>query len=327
MGNSNSQQSSEETVNFQKLDKYFTKELIGSWLKKEKINLEDYLEPLLALYTDGVEIKSSLLLPKDDKFEKHLSNMLDYHVNHILGKPVKNGQSQAFTIPKIIGVSHVLTNMDVAYLQTHLPESSRSIWNVVYNSSINGESWAQFLNALLRCPSRTLIIIQTEERTFGAFMSTPWVSNPGTFVGDSDNFLFSLQNKDSATMIYKPTFFNENYAYLSIHSSSCTNGMGFGGQLDYFGLFLKDDFTGSSFAKPTSTTYGSPQLSANETFKITHLEVVTVEEYDPEEYFIKNPGFQQLFGKKENMEFLELAGIEMYSKSIPPPVHDEPQSE
>ena len=47
-----------------------------------------------------------------------------------------------------------------------------------------------------------------------------------------------------------------------------------GGQLDYFGLWLSQDYgTGHSKAKSHCTTYNSPQLSKSESFKVQTLEV------------------------------------------------------
>eukprot|EP00835_Amoeboradix_gromovi_P003932 NODE_280_length_11906_cov_0.405268.p5 type:complete len:325 gc:universal NODE_280_length_11906_cov_0.405268:5685-4711(-) len=313
MGNSNSLASTEDNVNFQKLDKYFSKSVSGAWLKKEPVQLNDYIEPLMKLYVNSNSIESSIVVPNDENFKQHLLLMLNYHFNNILGNSVKNGYSLGFLMPKIVGQSNLLNSMYVCYLQSHLQDTCRIRWKIVYNSSIDGTAWSQFIYALVKCPCRSLIIIKSEGKTFGGHMATPWSNNPGQFVGNSDNFLFSLNGENSA--IYKSTFYNENYAYLSLNSASCTNGLGFGGQLDYFGLYLKDDFTGSSFAKPISTTYGSPQFTNNEKFVIDHLEVVIVEEFDPEDYKIRNPSWQA-FGRQDNMEFLEMAGFEMHSKNL-----------
>ena len=46
-----------------------------------------------------------------------------------------------------------------------------------------------------------------------------------------------------------------------------------GGQLNYFGFWLDDDFgSGHSRGQPSCTTYGNPPLSAQEEFKIDKLE-------------------------------------------------------
>ena len=46
-----------------------------------------------------------------------------------------------------------------------------------------------------------------------------------------------------------------------------------GGQHNYFGLWLSTEFgKGQSKAKPTSTTFGNPQLSAKEDFLVDVVE-------------------------------------------------------
>lgn len=58
-------------------------------------------------------------------------------------------------------------------------------------------------------------------------------------------------------------------------SSGCLQGMG--GQHGYFGLWLDSEFGhGHSRARPKCTTYGSPQLSAEEEFTLDSLEVWAV---------------------------------------------------
>ena len=320
MGNDASKmKTSEEMVNFQKLDRHFSAAVVGKWLKNDLIDSEAYFVDLMGHYGKGSMVHITNECSKDEKYKVHLREMLDYHMNWLLNKPVKNGLQHGFLIPKISGKSDILNMSHISYLQMHLIESCRHHWKVIYNSRVNGESWSQFLNPLLTCPSRTLIIINSGKRTFGAFMSEPWQSNPGVFVGTSDNFLFHLKDEDSETLAYKSTFYNDNYAYLSIHAASCINGMGFGGQVDFFGLYLNENFIGNSFAKPLSSTYGSPQLTEQESFKIDHLEAISVEEFDPEDYKIKHPNFTP-FGKQETLEFLELAGIQTHSNAIPPPV-------
>lgn len=52
---------------------------------------------------------------------------------------------------------------------------------------------------------------------------------------------------------------------------------GMGGQHYYFGLWIDVDFgKGHSKAKPTCTTYNSPQLSAQEDFRFVKMEVWAV---------------------------------------------------
>ena len=58
------------------------------------------------------------------------------------------------------------------------------------------------------------------------------------------------------------------------NSGSYVYSQGMGGQLNYFGLWLENDFgSGHSRGQPSCTTYGSPQLSGDELFKFDKLEV------------------------------------------------------
>lgn len=56
-----------------------------------------------------------------------------------------------------------------------------------------------------------------------------------------------------------------------------TPTQGMGGQFDYFGLWIDQDYgKGHSRAKPKCTTYDSPQLSGSENFVIDCVEVWAV---------------------------------------------------
>ena len=175
MGNKSSNASNTaESVNFQQLDKYFSQQVISKWMQKQTVEIDEYLESLMKIYSQHLNLPNSLDYPNDELFKRHLSKMFNYHMERILDKPVKNGAEQGFVAPNIIGTSSSLTSMDLMYLQAQLPELCRKQWRVLYNSSDHGESWAQFLEAILKDPTKTLIIIKSGDRTFGAFMSQPW---------------------------------------------------------------------------------------------------------------------------------------------------------
>lgn len=64
--------------------------------------------------------------------------------------------------------------------------------------------------------------------------------------------------------------------FLVLNPCVCCH-QGMGGQHDYFGLWLDSDFgRGHSRARPKCTTYGSPQLSAEEDFSLDSVEVWAV---------------------------------------------------
>ncbi|EDV25495.1 uncharacterized protein TRIADDRAFT_24535 [Trichoplax adhaerens] len=77
--------------------------------------------------------------------------------------------------------------------------------------------------------------------------------------------------------VYTTTRYNKNYQYLNCNMQTLPNGLGMGGQFDYFGLWIDAEYgKGHSMAGPKCTTYGSPQLSGNKTFEIDCLEVWSI---------------------------------------------------
>ena len=93
----------------------------------------------------------------------------------------------------------------------------------------------------------------------------PWIPCP-SFFGNSEAFVFQGH---PTIRIYRPTRINDNFMYYNSGTKTLSNGIGFGGQMDYYGWFINDDFeSGQSRAQPTSTTYGNPQLSKFTDFKI-----------------------------------------------------------
>lgn len=131
-----------------------------------------------------------------------------------------------------------------------------------------------------------LIIKDREGCVYGGYASQPWERH-SDFYGDMKSFLFQLNPKAS---IFRPTGANTNiqwvchythcysytwecewlYAYSNIceHAQCATNftsenipnGIGFGGKINHFGLFISANFDqGQTFS---CTTFGSPSLSS-----------------------------------------------------------------
>ena len=103
---------------------------------------------------------------------------------------------------------------------------------------------------------------------FGGFASESWRVGP-KFYGPDSCFLFSLGPK---MYTYETTRFNANYQYMNIKQKTMPNGIGMGGQLDFFGLWLDSEY-GHGRCAPSCSSYASPQLSKEECFQYTHLEV------------------------------------------------------
>ena len=122
--------------------------------------------------------------------------------------------------------------------------------------------------------------------------------------------------------MYSPTGINSNHVYFNQGSKSFPNGLGMGGQIDYFAFFVDCDLERGVSRGCPSTTFGNmpvhlsqlkEQLQAGsgggDEFKVEGIEVWCLLERDQESIEFKR-------SVRENGEakaILEMAGIEMHS--------------
>lgn len=143
-----------------------------------------------------------------------------------------------------------------------LQQEEAQAWALLYNNSVHGLSFNTFMGNLAvgRGPS-ILLIKDKEGYIYGGYASQPWERH-NNFYGDMKSFLFSLSPRAA---LYRPTGANSNMQWCAMNfmSTSVPNGLGFGGQVNHFGLFLSESFElGHSFE---SVTYKSPCLSKTAT--------------------------------------------------------------
>ncbi|GKV07311.1 hypothetical protein SLEP1_g19105 [Rubroshorea leprosula] len=133
-------------------------------------------------------------------------------------------------------------------------------WKLLYHSTLNGLSFNTFLGSITNDNGPTVLIIKDNEGyIYGGYASQPWERH-GDFYGDMKSFLFQLHPKVS---IFRPTGANNNLQWcaVSFSSEAIPNGIGFGGRINHFGLFLSAGFDqGHTFS---CTTFNSPCLSKN----------------------------------------------------------------
>ncbi|KAM4733453.1 LOW QUALITY PROTEIN: MTOR-associated protein MEAK7-like [Anableps anableps] len=162
------------------------------------------------------------------------------------------------------GLKVLLDVPTLMFLAPQLPDGCGAPWRLVFSTHLHGESFTKMASGLLRHGPTLLLIRDTRGHVFGGFASQAWELKP-QFQGDSRCFLFSVF---PTLRVYTATGYNEHFMYLNQHQQTMPNGLGMGGQHDYFGLWLDCDFGGHSRARPKCTTYGSPQLSGDEDFAL-----------------------------------------------------------
>ena len=200
-----------------------------------------------------------------------------------------------------------LSVVQVAFLNCHLPHDLRSVWRPLFNSDVHGESFSKFAGSISKQGPTLLIIWDKAGNIFGGFATESWKPNP-KFVGKSESFLFHLRPEMN---IYHSTPFNSNYQYFNLKQKTLPNGLGMGGQLDYFGLWIDSEF-GLVKTSPSCSTFHAPQLGELEG-NIDKIEVFGLGELKQED---EELGASVLDMDPEAQAVMEMMGKTFHSKVI-----------
>lgn len=181
-------------------------------------------------------------------------------------------RERSLLLPTLENSSRLLSVEDVWWLNSLVPPECRQEWRLLFSDTIDGASWSRFAANIER-EGPTVVVIEDEEGyRFGGFAMASWNRN-SAFIGTEANFLFTLAPHME---YFPPTGLNTNYQYYNHGVQTFPNGLGFGGQLRYFGLWIDASFEfGQCKAEPLSTTYNSPRMNKNPSgkFKVAHIEV------------------------------------------------------
>uniref|UniRef100_H3CTU7 MTOR-associated protein MEAK7 n=1 Tax=Tetraodon nigroviridis TaxID=99883 RepID=H3CTU7_TETNG len=220
------------------------------------------------------------------------------------------------------GLRCLLDIPTVMFLAPQLPDGLAAPWRLVFSTRLHGESFTRMVAGLSRHGPTLLLIKDTKGHVFGGFASHAWELKP-QFQGDSRCFLFTVSPK---LRVFSTTGYNDHFMYLNQHQQTMPNGLGMGGQHDYFGLWLDSDFgRGHSRARPTCTTYGSPQLSAEEDFSLDSMEVWAVgKPPEPEdEQGEEGVGKRSVLDMDPEVQaIMEMTGKSLHSQGLREPEED-----
>jgi len=211
-------------------------------------------------------------------------------------------------LPKLSpGNKTSLSLLQILYLNSQLPHEVRHIWRPLFNTDEHGESFSKLTGCILHQGPTLVVVWDDQGSVFGGFATDSWKLGP-KFYGKPETFLFHLNPKMN---IYDSTPYNNNYQYFNLKQKTMPNGLGMGGQLDYFGFWIDSEF-GIVKTSPTCSTYHSAQLGQLEG-KIRKLEVFGVGDLNEEDV---EAGKSVLDMDPEAQAVLEMMGKTFHSKVI-----------
>lgn len=209
------------------------------------------------------------------------------------------------------------------FLAPQCPDRYSAPWRLVFSTQLHGESFTRMISGLTKRGPTVLLIRDTKGHVFGGFASQGWDVKP-QFQGDSSCFLFTVNPR---LRVYTSTGYNQHFMYLNQNQQTMPNGLGMGGQHNYFGLWLDSDFgRGHSRARPKCTTYGSPQLSADEDFTVDAMEVWAVGKLPEPEEGEEGEGKRSILDVDPEVQaMMEMAGKTLHSQGLREPEEDQDQ--
>jgi hypothetical protein len=183
--------------------------------------------------------------------------------------------------PILVGESKILKKEDIKFLCNDLPsEEFSKKWNLLYSSTKHGKSFNRFCFHIVNKGSTIILIRDEEGYIFGGFCEESWKPKYPKFYGSPRSFLFQLY---PIKKIWKSTGINDHYQYLNHSTETLFNGVGQGGQINFFAWSIDNSFEKGKCCGSPSTTFGNFILSKNEEFFVDYVEVWQIKELEIEE--------------------------------------------
>ncbi|XP_055300789.1 MTOR-associated protein MEAK7 isoform X2 [Sitodiplosis mosellana] len=196
------------------------------------------------------------------------------------------------------------------FINSNLPGDYRHKWRFLFSSQIHGESFSTLMGRIVDQGPCVIIIEDTNGSVFGGFASESLSYGP-LFRGNDSAFLFTLRPK---MRCFTTSGYNDHYQYLNLHQQTMPNGLGMGGQFNYWGLWLDNEFGQGECSESCTTFKNYTQLSANKKFEIRNIEVWAVGKKPKKESEDGEPRDSILEGHLEDKAVMEMAGRGRYSE-------------
>jgi len=151
-------------------------------------------------------------------------------------------------------------------------ETSENTWKVIYSVNTHGQSLNRLCNQIFDYDGPTIVlIIDGKDGIFGAYTTAPWQSK-ADFREDKTSFLFSLSPHFG---IFRANGADSHNVYLYNNSNSRAPlplGIGFGGSVGSFRLFINDELDKGE-SRENCTSFARGKISQSVLFGVKAIEV------------------------------------------------------
>ncbi|XP_050532754.1 MTOR-associated protein MEAK7 [Daktulosphaira vitifoliae] len=264
--------------------------------------------PLLSIYFSNIALAGDI--ENWLQTEQYFGLMHRILITTLYNVPMNNSLLPNVNINKKFKQSfHTILDFGwIMFINKNLSHDCQRNWRLLFSSSYHGESFQSLTTAIIDQGSTIIIVKDTSGHVFGGFASQPWLLKP-KFYGDSSCFLFSLYPNLNYCAASGN---NEHFMYMNSGQHTLPNGIGMGGQMSYWGLWLDSEYGKGQCSVSCSTFSNYLMPAKSKDFMIDSLEVWCVKEKsrnesDEEERILPN--------NRDNwdMKLLEMAGRTKYS--------------
>ncbi|KAF8064560.1 Meak7 [Scenedesmus sp. PABB004] len=148
-----------------------------------------------------------------------------------------------------------------------LAPALRVEWRLLFSSARHGASYSTLLSRVAGAGATLLLVRDKRGALFGGLAHAPW-AKAGAFYGDFASSIFSLL---PAARLHPASGINANIQWCGAGFRELPNGLGFGGQVGHFGVWV-DATMDTGMSRPTAT-YASPCLASAQTFEVGAVEL------------------------------------------------------
>uniref|UniRef100_A0A1Q3F8M4 MTOR-associated protein MEAK7 n=1 Tax=Culex tarsalis TaxID=7177 RepID=A0A1Q3F8M4_CULTA len=196
------------------------------------------------------------------------------------------------------------------FVNANLPTAQQNKWRFLFSSQIHGESFSTLLGRIVDQGPTVIIVEDSNGYIFGGYATDSWALGPN-YLGNDTSFLFTLRPK---MRTFCASGYNDHYQYLNLHQQTMPNGLGLGGQHNYWGLWLDSEYGVGECSESCTTFKGYFQMSATKKFTVRNVEVwgvgdKPVKENESEESSVRSV----LDGNADSKAMLKMSGREQYS--------------